>query len=92
QASPERIARLWEQTAFKNLATSKKRKDEKAKQLEIETGQNEQQTILSILEGLDAETVYLSRSHFVETLEKELKARGYKPKAPVKKAILNALG
>lgn len=92
QASPERIARLWEQTAFKNLATSKKRKDETAKQLEIETGQNEQQTILSILEELDAETVYLSRSRFVETLEKELKASGYKPKAPIKKAILNVLG
>ena len=92
QASPERIARLWEQTAFKNLATSKKRKDETAKQLEIETGQNEQQTILSILKELDAETVYLSRSRFVETLEKELKASGYKPKAPIKKAILNALG
>jgi type I restriction enzyme M protein len=37
-ASEERLALLWEQSAFQGLATSQKRKDQKAVQLDIMTG------------------------------------------------------
>jgi type I restriction enzyme M protein len=92
QVSEERLARLWEQTAFQNLATSKKRKDEKAKQLEIEMGQDLQKEIIAALYCLDGNKVYLSREVFVKDMEKVLKQAGLKLKSPVKKAILAALG
>ncbi|MEQ9238530.1 type I restriction-modification system subunit M [Coleofasciculus sp. E2-BRE-01] len=92
QVSEERLARLWEQTAFQNLATSKKRKDEKAKQLEIEMGQDLQKEIIAALYCLDGNKVYLSREGFVKDMEKVLKQAGLKLKSPVKKAILAALG
>jgi len=92
QVSEERLARLGEQTAFQNLATSKKRKDEKAKQLEIEMGQDLQKEIIAALYCMDANKLYLSREVFVKDMEKVLKQAGLKLKSPVKKAILAALG
>jgi type I restriction enzyme M protein len=45
EATPERIARLDEQTAFANLATSKKRKNEAAAAKEMAEGQAQQDAI-----------------------------------------------
>src|SRR5690606_28451455 len=45
EAAPDRIARLEEQTAFANLATSKKRKDTKAAAAEVEAGREVQNAI-----------------------------------------------
>ena len=92
QVSPERLALLWEQTAFQNLATTKKRKDEKVQQLEILEGENIQTQIIEALQKIDANKLYLSRDEFDKELNQVLKKAGLNLKAPVKKAILSALG
>jgi type I restriction enzyme M protein len=92
QASSERLALLGEQSAFQGLATSKKRKDQQALQLEIEQGESLQQQIITALGNLDGTKLYLSRTVFEQDLERVLKAAGLSLKAPVIKAILAALG
>ena len=47
-ATPERIARLEDETAFKNLASSTK-KDERARQIDIAAGEKRQQQIRELL-------------------------------------------
>lgn len=91
QAGAERIARLDEQSAFKNLAGSKKRKDDNAYRAEIEAGEALQQAIKAALQTLDGETVYRNRPRFEQLLDQALKQAGLKIAAPVKKAILAAL-
>jgi type I restriction enzyme M protein len=91
QMSAERIERLWEQSAFVNLATSKKRKDSQAIQLEMELGQQEQKGIIAALEGMDGKTLYQSRSPFLKKLDGALKSADVKLSAPVRKAVLTAL-
>lgn len=91
QASPERIERLKEETAFQNLAISQKRKDEVGKQAEIEAGQAYQNRIIAVLKSLDGTVVYRDRVSFEEVLKGAFKAEGVKIKTPVEKAILNAL-
>lgn len=92
QVSEERLKKLWSQTAFVNLAKSKKRKDTQKIQLEIEVGESLQQQIINALKSLDSTKLYKSRTEFVQDLDKILKQAGLKLKAPVKKAILSALG
>ena len=91
QASPERIQSLWEQTAFVNLASSQKRKDQAAQAAEIAAGEAEQQAILAVLEEMDGSLRYDSRPDFVRALDKALKEAGLTLKAPVKNGILAAL-
>ncbi|MEA5536107.1 class I SAM-dependent DNA methyltransferase [Crocosphaera sp. XPORK-15E] len=92
QVSPERLALLSEQTAFQNLATTKKRKDENVQQLEILAGENIQTQIIQALQKFDNNKLYLSRNEFEKELNQVLKKAGLNLKAPVKKAILSALG
>jgi type I restriction enzyme M protein len=92
QASEDRLARLSEQNAFQDLATSKKRKDAKVQQLEIEIGESLQNQILDALRCLDGDRLYMSRAEFMRDLERVLKNAGLKLKEPVIKAILAALG
>jgi type I restriction enzyme M protein len=91
QTSSERIAKLWEQSAFNNLATSKKIKDPKAQQEEIEAGKEEQQRIINILEAIDAIALYRNRDEFEAILDHAFNTKGPKLPAPIKKAVLNAL-
>jgi type I restriction enzyme M protein len=91
QASPERIERLWEQRAFQNLATSKKRKDAKAAQTEIAAGEALQKAIIQGLESLDGEPLYKERPKFLKGLDAALKQADIKLTASVKKAVLAAL-
>ncbi|WP_199464342.1 type I restriction-modification system subunit M [Acaryochloris thomasi] len=91
QASPERIERLWEQSAFSNLATSKKRKDLAAQQAEIEAGERLQAAIIEMLETLDSGVLYCDRTQFLKTLNQALKAADLKLAAAVKKMVLAAL-
>jgi type I restriction enzyme M protein len=90
QASQERIDRLGEQSAFANLASSKK-KEPVARQLEIETGEAQQQAIVALLQGLDGTVLYRSRPDFVRVLDGACKAAGLKLDAAQKKAVLAAL-
>ena len=91
QASGERLARLWEEAAFVNLATSQKRKDAAAQQRDIAEGKALQESILAALGRLDGEKLYLSRPLFLKDLDRVLKGAGLVLKAPVKKAIVSAL-
>jgi type I restriction enzyme M protein len=91
QVSGERIDRLREQVAFQGLASSKKYKDENARKAEIEAGEWEQKSILSVLSKMDGEKVYKDRGEFLKVFDRSFKAAGIKLKEPVKKAILNAL-
>ncbi|MCF8108647.1 MAG: type I restriction-modification system subunit M [Desulfohalobiaceae bacterium] len=91
QASPERSNRLWQETAFINLAKSKKRKNQAEQQAEIEAGKARQQRIIHILQGMDATYCYMDRPAFEEALRSAFKQADEKLPAPVKKGILSAL-
>lgn len=91
QVSVERIARLDCQTAFINLAVSKKIKDEKQIAEEEQIGITQQQAIKAILTKIDANTVWKDRKSFLKVLDSQLKKLTFKLSAPVKKAILEAL-
>lgn len=92
QASPERIERLKTESAFERLATSQKRKDEKAIQAEQAEGERRQAEIIAILNALDATKLYKNRDQFENALNNAFKKAGAaKLEAPLKKAILNAL-
>ena len=91
QASPDRIERLKDESAFRQLAESKKRKDEKARAAEIAAGEAEQAAILDILAQLDPEPLYKDREEFTGVINSAFKKAGVKIKAPIRKAILSAL-
>lgn len=86
QASAERLARLESESAFVNLAVSKKRGG--AALEEIEEGKALQESIKLALGTLGGK-IYQDRAKFDKVLTKALKA--LKISAPVRKAIMNAL-
>lgn len=90
QASAERIERLWQQTAFVNLAKSKKIKDEAQIQADESKGEQQQIAIIAALNDLD-KTLHLNRKAFLKQLDPALKQLDFAITAPVKKAILEAL-
>ncbi|MEZ0272340.1 MAG: N-6 DNA methylase [Methylophilaceae bacterium] len=95
QASAERIAKLDDQSAFANLASSKKRKDDVAYRAEVAAGQEAQAAIKAALQSMDGpgeeKRLYRNRPEFESVLEVALKKTCIKAGAPVKKAILAAL-
>lgn len=91
QASAERIARLDEQSAFANLAASKKRKNEAAYAAEVAEGEKTQVAIRAALETMDGGMIWRSRPAFESALDDCLKKAAIKIGAPVKKAVLAAL-
>lgn len=92
EATPERIARLDDQSAFVNLAVSKKRKDAKAAEAEEAVGREEQQRIRDICTTLEKNGRYMDREVFEVDLDRAAKRFGAKLPAPIKKAIFAALG
>ena len=92
EATPERIAKLHDQTAFTNLAASKKRKDAAEAEREIEDGRKQQDAIRAVLATLEANGRYMDRAAFEADLMKATKSAGTKILAPIKKAIFAALG
>ncbi len=90
-ASPDRIERLYEQSAFKALAESKKRKDSKTKEREEQKGREEQQALVNALKSLTPTRLYKNRKEFVADLDSALDHADLKVKAPIRKAILAAL-
>lgn len=92
EATPERIARLDDQTAFVNLAVSKKRKDAAVVAQEEAAGRAEQQTIRDVLSTLEGKGRYMDRKVFDADLDRAAKRFGYKIPGPVRKAIQAALG
>ncbi|MBI5668430.1 MAG: SAM-dependent DNA methyltransferase [Chloroflexi bacterium] len=88
-ASPERIERLREQTAFQNLAKSKKR-DPEEREAEEAAGRAEQERILTMLADLPGD-LFRSRSAFERVLKQAVAKHDLKLSAPIHKAILAAL-
>lgn len=92
-ATPERLARLEDETAFKNLASSTK-KDEAARLIDIAAGEQRQQQIRELLaefakrhpEPINDRKVFLNS---LKPVDRELNVR---LSAPELKAVVNALG
>lgn len=87
-ASPERLPRLEEEQAFKNLAVS--RKKGAAKHKEEEAGRAEQEAIRKFLRTLPG-TLFKDRNKFEGLLDASADKAKLKLGAPVKKALLSAL-
>ena len=92
EATPERIAKLDEQTSFSNLAKSKKRKDTAAAEREMEEGRKLQEAIRAVLATLEGNGRYMDRESFGPDVMKAAKSAGLKVLAPIKKAIFAACG
>ncbi len=88
QASPERIARLNDESAFKNLAVSRKKGAARAK--EEEEGRGEQTAILALIRSLP-QSLFLDRAEFEAVLARAAKEAGLTLAVPVRKAVLAAL-
>lgn len=91
QVSAERIAKLDEQSAFVNLAVSKKVKDEKKIAEDEATGRSQQQAIKDALATMDGNTLYKDRTEFLKVFNPVIKGLDFTLPAPVRKAILEAL-
>jgi type I restriction enzyme M protein len=92
EATPERIARLDEQSAFAGLAASKKRKDKAEMAEEVAEGERLQQAIRQLLTGLSGKPRYMDRVAFEADLNKAAMKADIKLTKALKNAIFNALG
>lgn len=90
QMSAERIESVREQTAFANLAKSRKRKPEEIAK-EVAEGETQQETILTVLRSMHSSVLYKNREEFSKLLAKALKKAGLDVKTPLLKAILAGL-
>jgi type I restriction enzyme M protein len=94
QASAERLARLYNQSAFANLAVSKK-KDAKERAKEEKDGKAQQEYILLALSSVRQE-LFKNRAQFIPYVDAALDLSqrvpgSKKPSAQIYKAILTAL-
>jgi type I restriction enzyme M protein len=89
QASPERIERLREETAFGGLAKSKNKGAQAER--DVEQGRELQGQILSALAGLDAGSVVKNRDAFEKTVGETFKKAMVDVPTPVFKAVMSAL-
>lgn len=93
QATPQRIARLDDESAFKNLATSAK-KDEAARLADIQAGEARQHQIRNLLVEFAKHHPDLikDRKVFLERLKPIDRELGVRLSAPELKAVVNAIG
>jgi type I restriction enzyme M protein len=94
QASTERIARLDNDTGFKNLATSAK-KDPVVRQQEIEAGQQRQEKIRALLRAFgkaNGQKLFKDRKEFLTALRDVDRALAVRLSPPELKPVLAALG
>jgi type I restriction enzyme M protein len=89
QFSSQRIQRLEEEPAFIGLAASKKKGE--AAYREISQGKQVQEKILAVLGSMTGDKVYKNREEFETLLDKATAGNDLSLKAPMKKAIMNAL-
>ncbi len=88
-ASPERIARVPEQSAFQNLAKTKKKG--KPGEEEIQAGKKFQKQILALLEELPSNQLLKDRPSFVAALDAVFDRSDIRLSTPLRKAIFAAL-
>ena len=94
QASAERLARLDDESGFKNLATSAKR-DPAVREKEIEAGKQRQEQIRELLHAFSKATkgkLFKDRKAFLAELRTLDRDRDVRLSAPELKAVLAALG
>ncbi len=91
QVSPERVDKFKNCAAFVSLVQSKKRKDAKAIEKDVEAGRTLQESLLKLLTFFDPEKLYMDRAEFENDLKNILKKQSMKLDAPMKKALLNTL-
>ncbi|AIF42148.1 class I SAM-dependent DNA methyltransferase [Virgibacillus sp. SK37] len=89
QIDEERVKELYNQTAFNNLAKSKKKGE--AGQDEIELGKQQQEVIESAILSIKEDILYKNRDEFTKKLKTLFKEKDVKVSATLLKAILNAL-
>ncbi len=89
QVTEERIVALEREKAFERLVTS--RKKGKAGSEEIEKGREMQDAILQVLSDMASDDVFTGRDGFAAVLDEAFDGVGTPLKAPIRKAILNAL-
>ncbi|NLI08814.1 MAG: SAM-dependent DNA methyltransferase [Thermotogaceae bacterium] len=89
-ANDERISRLDDQTAFVNLAKSKKKKNAEQVSLEETRGKEQQEEIKRVLRTLP-QRLYRNRAEFETDLDKAFESSTVKLNAQLRKAILDAL-
>jgi type I restriction enzyme M protein len=89
QASPERLERLKNETAFQNLGKSKKKGV--AAEREIAEGREFQDALLSALATLNPTTAWKARPAFEKALRGAFKKAELSVPAPALKAVLAAL-
>jgi type I restriction enzyme M protein len=92
EATPERVARLDEQSAFSGLAVSKKRKNALAVEVEEAAGRVQQDAIRAMLATLERKGRYMDRDRFEADLSAAAKRARVNLPTPIKKAIFTALG
>ena len=90
QASKERITRLEEETGFRNLAVSKKKKED-ARLADEAEGRKRQEIIRSLLKSLDNSKLYKDRKEFLRDLREKDREQNVRLTAIELKAVLNAL-
>ncbi len=94
QASKERIERVKDESAFKNLASSSK-KNEEARQAEIELGGKRQSQILELLNAFAEKTsgkLFKDRKEFLSEMKALDRKEGVRLSASELKAVMAALG
>ncbi|MBN8490992.1 MAG: SAM-dependent DNA methyltransferase [Burkholderiales bacterium] len=94
QATPERVARLEDETAFRNIASSNK-KSEAARLEEIEVGKRRQAQIRQLLADFaqaHGVTLFQDRKQFLVALRDLDRKAEVRLSAPELKAVLSALG
>ena len=89
QATPERVARLDEETEFKNLTKSKKRDPQEKAEAQV-VGRQKQANIKAILAEMPS-TLFKNQDDFRRALAAAANAKDYKILSPLRKAIENAL-
>ncbi len=92
-ASLERLNRIVDETAFRNLATSQKKQDQ-ARLLDVEAGKTRQEELYALLTEFHAghgDKVFTNREVFLAQLKIVQKSTGINLSAPELKAVMNAL-
>lgn len=90
KATEERIARLDDEGSFRNIADSKKKKEEERLK-EIEAGTKRQDLIRTLLRKMDSGKLYKDRQVFLRDLRDLDRADEVRLSAPELKTILSAL-
>ena len=89
QVTPEGIEALQQETAFINLATSKKKGE--AGEREMEAGREKQTLLLQALAQASTD-VFMNRERFKAYLNELFAQVGYKPNAPIWKSLVKVFG